>query len=70
METERKKPLATILGPSGNIRPGPLEADEGILYADICLDDVIMSKYRIDIAGDYNRPDPFAHHFKRFFTKI
>ncbi|RSM05240.1 hypothetical protein CEP52_006389 [Fusarium oligoseptatum] len=68
LETERQKPLATILGPDGNIIAGPLRAGDGILYADICLSDVVIAKYGIDIAGHYNRPELFAHHFAKYFS--
>ncbi|RMJ09840.1 hypothetical protein CDV36_010531 [Fusarium kuroshium] len=68
LETERQKPLATILGPDGNIIAGPLRASDGILYADICLSDVVIAKYGIDIAGHYNRPELFAHHFAKYFS--
>lgn len=67
--TERQKGLATILGPDGNIVAGPLEAGEGILYADVCPNDVVICKYGIDIAGHYNRPELFVHRFEKYFGK-
>ncbi len=50
-----------IVGPNGKIIAGPLEAKEGILYADINLDDIISAKRMFDAAGHYARPDVF--HF-------
>ncbi len=50
-----------IIAPSGKILAGPLEAEEGILYADIDLDDIIKAKRMFDVAGHYSRPDVF--HF-------
>ena len=47
-----------IYGPTGYIIAGPMEGDvEGILYADIDLEDAILPKLRHDIAGSYNRFD-------------
>jgi nitrilase len=48
-----------IVGPNGKILAGPLEAKEGILYADINLDDIIPAKRMFDAAGHYARPDVF-----------
>ncbi|KAJ5720145.1 nitrilase/cyanide hydratase and apolipoprotein N-acyltransferase [Penicillium malachiteum] len=67
LEEERRKPLATILGPDDNILAGPLKPGDGILYADINPSDVIVPKYAIDIAGHYNRPELFAQHFAKYF---
>lgn len=48
-----------IVAPNGKIIAGPLEAEEGILYADIDLDDIIASKRIFDVVGNYARPDVF-----------
>ena len=48
-----------IIGPDGKILAGPLEAEEGILYADINLDDIISAKRMFDVVGHYSRPDVF-----------
>jgi nitrilase len=48
-----------IIGPNGKILAGPLEAEEGILYADIDLSDIIAAKRIFDVAGHYARPDVF-----------
>ena len=48
-----------IVGPNGKLLAGPLEAEEGILYADINLDDIISAKRMFDVTGHYSRPDVF-----------
>lgn len=66
---EQKKRRATIVAPGGVILAGPFEdAQEGILYAEVSMDDLIRGKYALDYAGHYNRPKIFAHHFKRYFN--
>ena len=53
-----------IVGPNGKILAGPLEADEGILYADIDLHDIIAAKRMFDVVGHYSRPDVFQFEVK------
>ena len=48
-----------IVDPKGQIIAGPLEAEEGILYADIDLDAIIEAKRMFDVVGHYSRPDVF-----------
>lgn len=48
-----------IVEPSGTIIAGPLHQEEGILYADIDLKKVRVSKWNLDVAGHYSRPDTF-----------
>jgi len=48
-----------IIAPNGQIIAGPLEAEEGILYADIDLQQIIAAKRMFDVAGHYARPDLF-----------
>ena len=48
-----------IVSPNGKILAGPLEAKEGILYADLNLDDIISAKRMFDVVGHYSRPDVF-----------
>ena len=50
---------SAIIAPSGKLLAGPLEAEEGILYADIDLQDVIKAKRMFDVVGHYSRPDVF-----------
>ena len=48
-----------IIAPNGKFIAGPLEAEEGILYADIDLQQIIAAKRMFDVAGHYSRPDVF-----------
>ncbi|NND72855.1 MAG: carbon-nitrogen hydrolase family protein [Rhodothermales bacterium] len=48
-----------IVAPNGKIVAGPLEAEEGILYADIDLSEIIAAKRMFDVVGHYSRPDVF-----------
>ncbi len=48
-----------IIAPNGKIISGPLEKKEGILYADIDLNDIIAAKRMFDVVGHYSRPDVF-----------
>lgn len=49
---------SVIVSPMGDVSAGPLSG-EGLLFADIDLDDVVRGKFDLDIAGHYNRPDLF-----------
>jgi nitrilase len=53
-----------IIAPNGKILAGPLEAEEGILYAEIDLSDVIAAKRMFDVVGHYARPDVFEFKVK------
>ena len=48
-----------IINPKGEIIAGPLDAKEGLLYADINLQEIIAAKRRFDSVGHYARPDVF-----------
>lgn len=48
-----------IISPSAEIIAGPLGNEEGILYADIDLDQCVVHKLHHDFSGNYNRPDIF-----------
>lgn len=48
-----------IIGPYGDIIAGPLDAEEGILYADIDLSEILTAKRSFDVVGHYARPDVF-----------
>ncbi len=46
-----------IVNPRGGVVAGPFGAGEGILYADIDLNDAVAAKLFFDFAGHYNRFD-------------
>ncbi|MCG6908671.1 MAG: carbon-nitrogen hydrolase family protein [Deltaproteobacteria bacterium] len=48
-----------IADPEGNILAGPLSKEEGILYADVDLNNIRGTKWNLDVAGHYARPDAF-----------
>lgn len=48
-----------IAGPTGDILAEPLHKKEGILYAEIDLQQQAGAKWNIDVAGHYARPDAF-----------
>ena len=50
---------SSIIAPNGKVITGPLEAEEGILIADINLQDIIKAKRMFDVVGHYSRPDIF-----------
>ena len=53
-----------IVAPNGKFLAGPLEAEEGILYADIDLRDIVQAKRMFDVVGHYSRPDVFTFGLK------
>ena len=56
---------SAIIAPNGQFLAGPLEAEEGILYADIDLDQIIKAKRMFDVVGHYSRPDVFSFNVKK-----
>ena len=50
---------SVIADPEGNIVAGPLSQAEGILYADVDLEHVRSTRWNLDVAGHYSRPDAF-----------
>lgn len=57
------KPLirggSVIVSPMGEVLAGPLYNMEGLISAEIDLDEVIRARYDMDAAGHYSRPDVF-----------
>jgi len=51
--------LSLIVDPDGKVVAGPLEAEEGILYADVHPDQLVGPRWQLDTAGHYARPDVF-----------
>jgi nitrilase len=48
-----------MLNPKGKFIAGPLDAKEGIIYADVDLREIIAAKRSFDSVGHYARPDVF-----------
>ena len=51
--------LSVIVDPDGKIVAGPLQEEEGILYADVRPDQLVGPRWQLDSAGHYSRPDVF-----------
>ncbi|KAG2179019.1 hypothetical protein INT43_001868 [Umbelopsis isabellina] len=49
-----------IVSPLGEVLAGPLRNEEGLLVADIDLNDIIGAKFDMDVTGHYSRSDVFA----------
>lgn len=56
---------SVIVNPMGHVIAGPLFDEEGILYADLNMDNVIRGKLDFDVVGHYNRPDVFEFKVER-----
>ena len=50
---------SVIVSPFGETIVGPLYNQEGILYAQLDLDEVVRGKFDFDVVGHYSRPDVF-----------
>ena len=50
---------SAIVSPDGKIIAGPLNEEEGIIYADIDPKQMRGPKWNLDVAGHYARPDVF-----------
>lgn len=57
--------LSVIVDPDGKLVAGPLEAEEGILYADVEHEQLVGPRWQLDSAGHYARPDVFELRFHR-----
>jgi nitrilase len=57
--------LSVIVDPDGRIVAGPLEAEEGIIYADVAADQLVGPRWQLDVAGHYGRPDLFELRVNR-----
>ena len=55
---------SVIVDPLGNIIAGPLWNQEGILFAEIDVEDTVRGKLDFDATGHYNRPDVFEFRVK------
>lgn len=50
---------SVIIGPLGDILAGPLLDKEGVISAEINMDDLAKARYDLDVIGHYARPDIF-----------
>ncbi len=48
------------MNPFGEVLAGPLTEGEGLLVADLDLDQVTRGRYDFDASGHYSRPDIFT----------
>lgn len=51
---------SVIVDPFGTVLAGPLDGTEGLLVADLDLDDVTRARFDFDVTGHYSRPDLFT----------
>jgi nitrilase len=54
-----------VINPRGQIIAGPLEAEEGLVIADVDLSEIVTAKRMFDVAGHYARPDVFNFSVRR-----
>ncbi len=62
MERAKETGAASIVGPKGLVIAGPLSPGDGILYAEVDLDSLLIPKVIQDFGGHYNRFDVFSLH--------
>ncbi len=60
LERVKGRGHASVIAPNGQVVAGPLDGGEGILYADVDLNDVLVPKLTHDFTGHYNRFDIFS----------
>jgi nitrilase len=48
------------VAPGGDVLAGPLEEQEGILYAEVDIELARLQRRQFDAVGHYSRPDVFA----------
>ncbi len=48
---------SAIISPLGEVLAGPLYDQEGMLFADLDLAEIVRSRFDFDVAGHYARPD-------------
>ncbi|GIT97825.1 carbon-nitrogen hydrolase family protein [Sulfurovum sp. TSL1] len=56
---------SVIADPNGEVIAGPLHAKEGILLSEVDLHILLGSKWNLDVAGHYARPDAFELTVKK-----
>ena len=58
MQALRGQGHASVIGPCGQVLTAPVQG-EGIVYAEVDLNDILTRKIAMDFAGHYNRADVF-----------
>lgn len=53
---------SVIVSPMGEVLAGPLVEKEGLICAEIDLQDLVKARYDFDVVGHYARPDVFSLH--------
>jgi nitrilase len=48
-----------IISPMGEVIAGPLHEHEGLVTAEVDLDDIVRARFDLDVTGHYARPDVF-----------
>jgi predicted amidohydrolase len=62
---------SVIVNPFGEVLAGPLLGSEGVLTAELDLNECIRGKFDLDVAGHYARPDGrFCEHIMNDFELI
>jgi nitrilase len=56
---------SVIVSPMGEVMAGPLYDQEGMLFADLDLSEVVRARYDFDVVGHYARPDVFDYAVRR-----
>ena len=51
---------SVIVSPLGKVLAGPLRGSEGMLVADLDMDEIARGKFDFDAVGHYARPDVFT----------
>ena len=64
-ETVLIKGGSVIISPLGEVLAGPLRDAEGLLTAEVDMDDVVRGKFDLDVVGHYARPDVFRLSVRR-----
>ena len=60
---------SVIISPLGTTLAGPLLGGEGVLTADLDLEDVARGKFDLDVTGHYARPDSEYASFGKCLRK-
>ncbi|MBK5004222.1 carbon-nitrogen hydrolase family protein [Pseudomonas sp. S32] len=51
---------SVIVGPLGDVLAGPLRGEEGLLTAQVDIEELTRARYDFDVVGHYARPDVFS----------